>query len=362
MFKDEAGGFLYMKKGLTLLLAVLLCMIACCAIADDDWGKAIVDAPNGKLHLREKPTSDSDSMGLYFTGTQVSCKSDPKAEWVEVKIGRERGYMMGKYLKTGARGDRVEPRFLAGTVQATNYARLRKGPSTEYQFICKINDGKNVTVMGETDEHWYYVKYGDEKGFISKNLVYTRENVIDADEPDDWTEPQWQPVRKEGWRTAYRQWMQQNGDAYFSYDLIYVNDDDTPELVVSTGAEAGGCQILTYGGSGLQILQTRRLHFTYVRRGNLLCNADGHMDSYFDDVYAIENGRWRCIASGVSWGYFGEFSEVLGRYLCRNYQWNGKNVSIAEYLNALSQVYPSHRAEEPALQYNYAEMLSLLKE
>jgi len=351
-----------MKRGFALLLALLLCLAACCALADEDWGKAVVDAPNGKLHLREKPTSDSDSMGLYFTGTQVSCKSDPDGDWVEVKIGRERGYMKGKYLKTGSRADRVTPRFLAGTVSCTNYARLRKGPSTEYQFICKINDGKNVTVMGETDEHWYYVKYGDEKGFIAKNLVYTRDEVIDVEEPDDWDEPEWEYVQRETWRSAYRAWLQQNGNAYFSYDLINVNNDAVPELVVNTGAEAGGCQILTYGAMGLQVLQTRRLHFTYVPRGNLLLNADGHMDSYFDDVYAIENGRWRCIANGVSWGYYGEFSDVLGRYLCTNYQWNGKSVSIAEYLNALSQVYPSQRAEEPSFQYNYVEIMSLLRE
>ena len=76
-------------------------------------------------------------MGLYFTGTQVTCKSDPDGDWVEVKIGRERGYMKGKYLKTGSRADKVSPRFQQGRIDATNYARLRKGPSTEYEFICR---------------------------------------------------------------------------------------------------------------------------------------------------------------------------------------------------------------------------------
>lgn len=349
-----------MKKGFALLFAVLLWMIACCAMADSDWGKAIVDAPSGKLHLREEPSSSSDSLGLYFTGTQVNLESNPNRDWVEVEIGRERGYMKGRYLKTGAKADRVSPQFQAGTVSCTNYARLRKGPSTEYQFICKINDGQNVTIMGETDEHWYYVKYGKEKGFIAKNLVYTRENVTAPQEA--WEEAVQTPVQRQTWRTAYSTWIKQNGEAYFKYDLIYVNDDDVPELVVSTGAEAGGCQILTYGEGALQVLQTRRLYFTYVRRGNLLCNADGHMDSYFDDVYTIENGRWRCIASGLSWGYYGEFSEVLGRYLCENYQWNGQSVSVAEYLNALSQIYPKTRAEEPALHYSHEELLRLLKE
>ena len=352
-----------MKKGWTILRCVLLCMIACMALADD-YGKAVVDAPSGKLHLREEPTSKSESLGLYFTGTQVTCESDPDDEWVEVKIGRERGYMYGKYLRTGSRADRVSPEFLSGTVTATNYARLRKGPSTEYEFICKINNGKNVTVMGETDEHWYYVKYGKEKGFISKNLVYVRGEV---DPEDDYAEAPSVVVTRPlltpetvTWRSAYRNWLFKNGDAYNTYALIYVNDDDIPELAVNTGAEAGGCQILTYGGAGLQVLQTQRLHYTYVKRGNLLCNSDGHMDSYYDYVYTIRNGGWQCIAKGLSWGYQGEWSEVLGRYICKNYEWNGQPTTLAGYLVALSQVYPENRASEPEYAYTHEEIMNLL--
>ena len=66
---------------------------------------------------------------------------------------------------------------------------------------------------------------------ISKNLVYTREDVFDADEPDnDWVQPNYVPVQRMTWRTAYRSWLQQNGNAEFTYDLIYVNDDDIPEI------------------------------------------------------------------------------------------------------------------------------------
>jgi len=346
-----------MKRGIMVLLAALLCVVSCCAAADD-WGKAVVDAPSGKLHLREEPTSDSDSMGLYFTGTQVTCESDPDEDWVEVKIGRERGYMYSKYLKTGSRADRVSSRFQTGTVDVTNWARLRKGPSTEYEFICKINDGERVTVMGETDEHWYYVKYGKELGFISANLVNLGSSASSS--AGAAASPTAAPVTT--WRRAYRDWLGQNGDAYNTYGLIYVNDDDVPELAVNTGAEAGGCQILTYGAAGLQVLQTRRLHFTYIKRGNLLCNSDGHMDSYFDDVYAIRNGRWQCIASGEGYGYQGQFNEVLGRYVCQRYLFNGRSVTLAEYLTALSQAYPKSREAEPTYTYTHEDIMGLLRE
>lgn len=352
-----------MKKAWTILLAALLCVLACGALADDDWGKAVVDAPSGKLHLREEPTSKSESLGLYFTGTQVTCESDPDDEWVEVKIGRERGYMYGKYLKTGSRAERVSPQFLNGTVTATNYGRLRKGPSTEYEFICKINNGRDVTVMGETDEHWYYVKYGKEKGFISKNLVYVS-GEIDASDSYENGYDETPPVvvsRPATWRSAYRNWLVQNGDAYYNtYALIYVNDDDIPELAVNTGAEAGGCQILTFANGAVDVIQTKRLAFTYIKRGNRLNNSAGHMDNYYDTVYEIRDGRWVCIAYGEYYGHNEGWSEVLERYICENYEWNGQPTTLAGYLVALSQVYPENRAVEPEYIYTHEEIMSLL--
>jgi len=346
-----------MKRGFALLLCMLLCLTVCCALADDDWGKAVVDAPDGRLHLREEPSSSSESLGLYFTGTQVTCESDPDGDWVEVKIGRERGYMKGKYLKTGSRADKVAARFQEGRIDATNYARLRKGPSTEYQFICKMNDGDQVTVMGETDEHWYYVKYGREKGFVSGSLIR-----LGGAASSQTTAGKAEPAVPKTWKEAYLEWLERYAHEHQTYDLIYVNNDSVPELAVHSGAEAGGCQILTYGTAGLQVLQTQRLHFTYVKRGNLLCNSDGHMDSYYDYVYTIRDGRWQCIAKGLSWGYQGGFNEVLGRYICQNYQWNDRMVSIAEYLNALSQVYPSQQAIEPSFGYDWGEIMVLLEE
>ncbi len=344
-----------MKRGMALLLCALVCLAACCALADD-YGKAVVDAPSGKLHLREEPMSDSDSMGLYFTGTQVTCESDPDGDWVEVKIGRERGYMKGKYLKTGSRADKVAARFQQGRIDATNYARLRKGPSTEYQFICKMNDGDHVTVMGETDEHWYYVKYGKEKGFVSASLV----SLSGASSSQASTNTI-EPAAPKIWKKAYLEWLERYADVNQTYDLLYVNNDSIPELAVHSGAEAGGCQILTYANGAVDVLQTQRLDFSYIKRGNKLNNSAGHMDNYYDIVYEIRNGKWTCIAHGEYYGA-GNWNEVLGRYICENYVWNGQQVSIAEYLNALSQVYPSQQAVQPAFGYDWSAIMVLLEE
>ena len=333
-----------MRRWMGILLAALLVIMGSSALADD-YGKAVVDAPSGKLHLREKPTSDSDSMGLFFTGTQVTLKSDPDDDWVEVKIGRERGYMKSKYLKTGSAADRVTARFQAGTVTATNYARMRKGPSTEFQLIRNVNNGENVTIMGETDENWYYVKYKGEKGFISANLVYTRgSSGGTASDDRDIYNPMLTPTPVTGWRAAYRDYVAKYGETNEFYSLIYVNDDDIPELVIDSGVEAKGCRILTYDGAAVDVLTTRRLGFTYIERENRLCNSDGLMDQYFDDVYEIRNGRWVCIARGEYYGYYSGWNDILGRYVCKNYIWNGQVTDIGQYMINLSSIYNAQRA------------------
>ena len=359
-----------MRKRLwTLLLTAAMCLCAACALADD-YGTAVIDGGNSnRVHLREEPSTEADSLGLYFTGTQVECRSDPKQEWVKVQIGRERGYMKSKYLKRGEAADAVTPRFLRGTVTAKNYGRLRAGPSTEYQFLCKANHGAPVTIMGETAEHWYYVELGTETGFISSGLVYAGEEIYRQPATARTSVPTSTPVPARtsvpastpAWKTAYRNWIVKNGSEDYRYALLYVNRDSVPELAVDTGIEADGCRILTYDQGRISVLQTRRSGFTYIPRGGALCNSDGNMDFYYDDVYIIENGTWKRTAYGEYYGYKDGWSEEQGRYICQTYVFNGRQTTMEGYMQALKQAYPLSVAQQPVFTYSYAEILRALE-
>lgn len=341
-----------MKKRIVLLVGVLLCMLACAALADD-YGKAVVDASGGWTYLYEEASSRSEVMGQYLTGTSVELRAREENGWIKVKIGRERGFMKADALAMGSAAERVKARFWTGEVKATKYARMRKGPSTEFEFIRNVNDGETVTIMGKTDEDWYYLSYKGEKGFISKNLVYTSGSFSKAGyqqaDDDAWYEkPVYVPATPVPapayWQDAYTDYLNVHGGENDTYALIYVNDDNIPELVIDSGVEASGCRILTYGAGKVNVLTTRRLGVTYIQRGNRLCNSDGSMDSYFDDVYEIRDGRWVCIARGEYFGYYAGWNDILQRYVCRYYRWNGQVTDIAQYMVSLSQVYDSQRA------------------
>lgn len=361
------------KRIWAMLLALVLCQGAGCALADD-YGEAVIDAGNStRVHLRTEATTKSDSMGLFFTGTEVECRSDPDGEWVEVQIGRLRGYMMSKYLKRGKAADRVTPRFKKGTVTAKNWGRLRAGPSTEYQFYCKVNNGASVTVMGETAEHWYYVKAGKEIGFISSGLVRlegegqskpaapSRPTATSVPATPGWPGATSVPAAPASWKSAYRSWVAQNGQQDYRYGLLYVDRDSVPELAVDTGVEAGGCQILTYANGTISALSTQRRGFTYVPGGSVLCNSDGHMDYYYDDVYTLGNGVWKRVAYGEYYGYKDGWSDEQGRYICQNYVFNGTPTTMEGYMQALRQVYPLSVAQQPAFEYSHEEILDALK-
>ncbi len=167
------------------------------------------------------------------------------------------------------------------------------------------------------------------------------------------------------WELAYIKYLStlESGGSC-TYSLIYVDEDDIPELVIDTGYEAGGCMLLTWHENSLDTLQTSRLYFNYIEKGNLLCNSEGHMGYYYDDIYTIQNGKWTYLSGGT----YGDPPQ--GPALDENgipvyiYNWNGTDVSEDEYQANLNAVYPyspGSPAIEPTKYYILDEILSVLK-
>ena len=83
-----------------------------------------------------------------------------------------------------------------------------------------------------------------------------------------------------------------------TYDYIYVNDDDVPELILQGQDEATGNLILTYSDGKIDELQTSRLYFDYIEKENRLRNSEGHMGYYYDYIYTIKDGKWEIHSEG----------------------------------------------------------------
>lgn len=170
------------------------------------------------------------------------------------------------------------------------------------------------------------------------------------------------------WRAAYGDSLAalygEAGSEYTSnltFSFIYVDEDDIPELVCDTGAEAGGCLILTFGHGETDALQTHRLNFDYLEGEGLLCNSDGNMGAYYDRVFALKDGKWMLVAEG---GYGdpagGPVLDEQDNFIYE-YSWEGTKVSEEEYEKSLKGVYDRSRAKSPEIYYDWTEINSLLR-
>ena len=154
-----------MKRILTVML---LMMLAVPALAQPET--AVVNAESGKLHLRSAPSAASESLGLYFTGTQVTVTGDMQSGFFPVRVGAQTGYMHADYLAIDDVARAVASVQPIGMATPKAGARFRSGPSTEYDTLDVIAQGEVFTVLGETKNRWYCAEYAGQVGYVSTEV------------------------------------------------------------------------------------------------------------------------------------------------------------------------------------------------
>ncbi len=132
---------------------------------------------NTTLHLREQPTTSSNSLGKYTGETlsvkRVSC-SDGYTWHQVIMTDGQIGYMRGDYLQQIA--DKTNCSY-AARINNTD-VRLRVGPSTRLDQIGYVNNGEQVTVINNgtynnIDGHnWSRIKLSNgTQGFVASEYL-----------------------------------------------------------------------------------------------------------------------------------------------------------------------------------------------
>ena len=171
-----------MKKMLAALLCLLTLFTGAAlrenrAFAQSSFGSAVIDAgDSNRIHLRQQPSTDASSLGLYFTGTLVQCLSDPSAQWTYVSIGSQAGYMMSRYLRSDAAVDSRQPLGLAHSSTGSR-VNVRSAPTTEADLLWSAEENDAFTVLGETVNGWYCVQSGDSVGYIRSDLLTITDRI-----------------------------------------------------------------------------------------------------------------------------------------------------------------------------------------
>lgn len=166
-----------MKKAV-VLWTLLFGLMACTGVSlarEQNIISAVIDGKAAdRVHLREKPSKGSRSLGVYYTGTQVTCDPNANREWIWVVIGTQGGYMQSEDLFYGSGLGSVSSKQPTGIVdnkKRNSWVNLRAEPSAGASVIREIDNGNAATILGETANHWYYVSVDDQKGYMMSNLV-----------------------------------------------------------------------------------------------------------------------------------------------------------------------------------------------
>lgn len=103
------------------------------------------------------------------------------------------------------------------------------------------------------------------------------------------------------WKTVYLEFIENNKNAYKSYALVYVDNDDIPELYMCGVDEAQGDRICSYkNGTIADAYMNRRGGGKYIERGGSVINQNGHMGNCYTTVYELdENGFTKTLSARV---------------------------------------------------------------
>ena len=120
---------------------------------------------------------------------------------------------------------------------------------------------------------------------------------------------------------------------YIGFGLIYVDEDDIPELVMYGTSEDTGMLIFTIGeDSEVDVIMSERTaSFYYAEYGNVLVNSAGVAGFSWDYIYTIEDGKWVNLAKGQYEYYDADEDGLL------SYTWDGEDVTESEYEELLEE-------------------------
>ena len=146
----------------------------------------------------------------------------------------------------------------------------------------------------------------------------------------------------------------ENPSEHYKFYLIFVNEDNIPELVIDSGSRASGCIVYTWNDNNVESIGMI-FPFKYIEKGNLLIWSDASMNRRNDYIWKIENGIWDKIGNG---NICDETS-----YQKQEFNWNGNVVSEDEYRRAMLGIVSQETLDTAIIPENpmtYSEILSSL--
>lgn len=146
----------------------------------------------------------------------------------------------------------------------------------------------------------------------------------------------------------------------YTYALIDVDDDGTPELFVNTNVDATGTKIVSmHNGTGTDVQLASSVE--YIEKSGLIKSYGGSMDNYTIEIYKLENGEFTKVFSGTESlsDEARKAAEESGTYEW-TYAIDSQEVSEEEFNSQMTGIFEIGSGVTPEATYTGEEMIALL--
>ncbi len=184
------------------------------------------------------------------------------------------------------------------------------------------------------------------------------------------------PVLEIDWKERYVSWMKslmdESGSVGGRFSLLFIDEDDIPEIIWKTDIEAQGSLLVTYDGDTLDELAVSRTGMTYLDSRNLVKDYSGEDQVMYDRIYSIRDGKWILQAEGSVEEKTAEDGASAGTGQTKPgsavhktviiYTWQGQEVDGDTYDAKLSALFEPSETAVPTVFYDYSTMIGLLED
>lgn len=149
------------------------------------------------------------------------------------------------------------------------------------------------------------------------------------------------------WKTMYIDYIETIGSIYNSYEIAYVDNDDVPEIFLSSESAIPGQAILWIAdGSVHEKSEIGYGSVHYYEKQNLFCTSWMNHGNYADVVYSLNNGE-------VTQLHIGSITD--------NYMWDNQEVNKEQYDAYLSEAFIRENAREVKFDSDIIDLLDEIK-
>ena len=243
--------------------------------------------------------------------------------------------------------------------ETIQFITINTDGSTESDGEFHWSDKNKNGIMDEEDAYRNYSPY--EEIDMGQYVQYREEQIAKQTENElEWTDKRLKDFAT--WQEAYINFINKPQSTIWTlenssdYSLIYVDDDDIPELYIHTGIMATGAFIVSFYDGKVRAMNRERGGIEYIEYDGLLYSGWGNAGFYPCNVYMLEKGEF----SEIGTGWASENNDVEKGFLGYDYFWEGSLTTEEEYNVCLNKLIDTSQCIEPAELYTKDEILEIL--